>query len=73
MCVHVFSGAVGMLEHQPINASVWGGNISKEWQVAMALNNGTDIEMGDTLYYTYMAQAIKLGLTSQVLPLGLLT
>jgi hypothetical protein len=51
-------GAIGMMQHQPANAS------APEVAAAWALNNGTDIEMGDQLYATKLPTAISKGLTS---------
>ena len=52
-------GAVSNLRHKPVNAS------SDEAAAAMAINNGTDIEMGTTLFFENLEKAVADGLINK--------
>jgi len=52
-------GAVGNLLGPPVNAA------SHELAVSMAINNGTDLEMGGSLFTTYLPNATKMGLIKE--------
>jgi len=51
-------GAVNNLMGPPVSAA------TNESAAAMALNNGTDIEMGSEVYFNHLQNAVRLGLTS---------
>jgi len=51
-------GAVNNLMGPPVSAP------TNESAAAMALNNGTDIEMGSEVYFNHLQNAVRLGLTS---------